>query len=311
MKARRVTFLVAAAALILNGVLDPAVTQARTSDKVRSQQSRFDDGAVCSRRDQGSGTTSFPFPFMLSARLADSTVPSVRSAVGAVQRLLHRIGYTDASGAFLRVDGTFGKQTKHAVKAFQRDYRLEVDGKVGPQTWTALAREACDPWTGEQFPADDAILAALLTKTEAERALGVSRLALGSTRGACSSNDTLSSRYCGRWWDSRASAEVQVAVEYLDTAVWAKAALHEWKTRNEIHPHFWDEVIASTPTLFIGADRRKVGSVRVEAFQLDRRMLVRADCDRPDGDIAAATTCVRRLIAAQTPKAARFMDSLL
>ena len=35
-------------------------------------------------------------------------------------------------------DGDFGKDTEKAVKAFQRDHGLEVDGVVGKQTWAAL-----------------------------------------------------------------------------------------------------------------------------------------------------------------------------
>ncbi|MDP9020786.1 MAG: peptidoglycan-binding protein [Actinomycetota bacterium] len=34
--------------------------------------------------------------------------------------------------------GTFGPKTEAAVKQFQRSVGLEVDGKVGPDTWKAL-----------------------------------------------------------------------------------------------------------------------------------------------------------------------------
>jgi peptidoglycan hydrolase-like protein with peptidoglycan-binding domain len=36
------------------------------------------------------------------------------------------------------IDGKFGGYTEAAVKHFQQDYRLLVDGIVGPQTWGAL-----------------------------------------------------------------------------------------------------------------------------------------------------------------------------
>lgn len=40
----------------------------------------------------------------------------------------------------MTVDGRFGYYTDSAVRWFQRDYGLHVDGIVGPQTWKALKR---------------------------------------------------------------------------------------------------------------------------------------------------------------------------
>ncbi|MEU0454509.1 MULTISPECIES: serine/threonine-protein kinase [unclassified Streptomyces] len=52
-----------------------------------------------------------------------------------VQCMLTERGYgVGGSG----VDGSFGKDTAAAVRAFQRDKGLEVDGQVGPKTWAAL-----------------------------------------------------------------------------------------------------------------------------------------------------------------------------
>ena len=36
------------------------------------------------------------------------------------------------------VDGIFGQKSDAAVKAFQTDQALTVDGIVGPNTWKAL-----------------------------------------------------------------------------------------------------------------------------------------------------------------------------
>lgn len=51
------------------------------------------------------------------------------------QRLLIDLGY-DLSR--FGADGAFGAETEAAVKAFQRDHKLTVDGIVGPKTWAAL-----------------------------------------------------------------------------------------------------------------------------------------------------------------------------
>lgn len=37
------------------------------------------------------------------------------------------------------VDGIFGIQTEAAIKSFQQNHGLRVDGIVGPQTWTKLS----------------------------------------------------------------------------------------------------------------------------------------------------------------------------
>ena len=53
--------------------------------------------------------------------------------VTLVQRLLNNAGY----GSLVE-DGIFGVSTDAAVKQFQRDRSLTVDGIVGSQTWEAL-----------------------------------------------------------------------------------------------------------------------------------------------------------------------------
>jgi cell wall-associated NlpC family hydrolase len=44
----------------------------------------------------------------------------------------------------VRADGRFGEATLHAVRRFQSEHGLLVDGQVGPHTWAALERE----WRG-------------------------------------------------------------------------------------------------------------------------------------------------------------------
>ncbi|AVH69616.1 peptidoglycan-binding domain-containing protein [Nostoc sp. 'Lobaria pulmonaria (5183) cyanobiont'] len=53
-------------------------------------------------------------------------------AVRALQQLLVSNGYA------VRVDGIFGALTETAIKAFQNQQNLGVDGIVGQRTWSAL-----------------------------------------------------------------------------------------------------------------------------------------------------------------------------
>lgn len=53
--------------------------------------------------------------------------------VKALQKRLGKLGYEIGV-----VDGIFGKMTQNAVKKFQQDKKLTVDGIVGPSTWKAL-----------------------------------------------------------------------------------------------------------------------------------------------------------------------------
>lgn len=60
-------------------------------------------------------------------------------AVGVLQILLN------ASGADLNVDGDFGRATFSAVKNYQKERLLHVDGIVGKNTWLRLVRAVAMP----------------------------------------------------------------------------------------------------------------------------------------------------------------------
>lgn len=67
-----------------------------------------------------------------------------------LQTTLRGLGYTGAEGLQLKVDGDFGNNTDHAVRAFQRAHGLEpVDGKVGKDTRSALIEAAKHPLVSE------------------------------------------------------------------------------------------------------------------------------------------------------------------
>lgn len=55
-----------------------------------------------------------------------------RDLVIALQEILVKAGYG------LVIDGVFGKKTEEAVKDYQKNDNLVVDGIVGPKTWTRL-----------------------------------------------------------------------------------------------------------------------------------------------------------------------------
>ena len=60
------------------------------------------------------------------------------TAVSTLQSDLRKLGYKDAHGHPLKVDGDFGPDTKQAVEKFQTEHGLLRDGKVGHDTQTAL-----------------------------------------------------------------------------------------------------------------------------------------------------------------------------
>jgi peptidoglycan hydrolase-like protein with peptidoglycan-binding domain len=62
-------------------------------------------------------------------------VPEVKSrpSIKQIQIALKNAGYNPGY-----IDGRMGRQTKDAIKAFQKDNNLVTDGKVGKETWNLL-----------------------------------------------------------------------------------------------------------------------------------------------------------------------------
>ena len=75
----------------------------------------------------------FQHQYRLSAVFSDASGVFKGDAVKLAQQLLEDYGYSLGP-----IDGDFGVNTENAVKQFQTDYGLAVDGIVGPKTWAML-----------------------------------------------------------------------------------------------------------------------------------------------------------------------------
>ena len=81
---------------------------------------------------------------LLSGGLTAENMPLIKKgatgfAVVELQKRLNAISYKGKTT--LTVDGDFGSKTYNAVKAYQSDRGLEVDGEVGKNTWKSLFNE--------------------------------------------------------------------------------------------------------------------------------------------------------------------------
>lgn len=67
--------------------------------------------------------------------------------VRVLQALLRGLGYTDADGNALAVDGSYGPKTEQAVRKYQGKNKdadgnpLDADGKCGPKTWGSILEQ--------------------------------------------------------------------------------------------------------------------------------------------------------------------------
>lgn len=65
---------------------------------------------------------------------------STGNEVKTLQRLLRELGYKGSNKKVLAIDGAFGDNTLYAVKNFQKDRKLKVDGYVGQESWNSLLK---------------------------------------------------------------------------------------------------------------------------------------------------------------------------
>ncbi|MBR3428918.1 MAG: peptidoglycan-binding protein [Clostridia bacterium] len=87
--------------------------------------------------------------------VADTAKPTLRkgskgAAVTELQTMLLKLGYDLGPCG---IDGDFGKATEVAVRSFQSDHRLMVDGVVGKNTWAELINSEFRIHNSELSPA--------------------------------------------------------------------------------------------------------------------------------------------------------------
>lgn len=76
---------------------------------------------------------------MLEVEVLKKTDPTMKGPeVFTVQSILKCLGYKGKNGKVLALDSSFGGNTEFALKNFQEDKGLVVDGICGPKTWDKL-----------------------------------------------------------------------------------------------------------------------------------------------------------------------------
>lgn len=60
--------------------------------------------------------------------------------VKTLQRLLKSLSFVGKNGGVLSIDGDFGSNTDHALRAYQKAEGLEVDGICGENSWNSLLK---------------------------------------------------------------------------------------------------------------------------------------------------------------------------
>ena len=69
--------------------------------------------------------------------------------VAYLQQDLNYLGFKDAKGNKLDTDGIFGAGTEHALKVFQKKYRLTIDGEYGNSSYNKMKQVCVEPKIAE------------------------------------------------------------------------------------------------------------------------------------------------------------------
>ena len=98
---------------------------------------------VCNPAKWPGANPVYPYGFDLSTRYRYTDRARIRASVRSIQRVIDDRIWGDQLNpkkrVHIAVDGSYGPQTRAAVKKFQAANKLTVTGRVGPRTWRALA----------------------------------------------------------------------------------------------------------------------------------------------------------------------------
>lgn len=137
------------------GVTSPQYTSG-VIDQADDAWQALDRYCAEARSAAGTTTSASGQPPWTGVRLSQQWRDQVRDDVTQVQQRLTELGY-----GWLEPDGRYGPLTETAVRIFQGENGLAVDGVVGPDTWSALfftpiaATSEASEGTGNDGSTDD------------------------------------------------------------------------------------------------------------------------------------------------------------
>lgn len=127
---------------------------------------------ACASPSIGSSDQSEPAPALAEVL---SRLGSRGDEVRSIQKKLKELGYYSGS-----VDGIYGSNTQNAVKAFQRNCGLTVDGIAGPKTLLYLGLGSSSSSSSSQYSSNDVYLLAKVIAAEARGESYTGQVAVGA-----------------------------------------------------------------------------------------------------------------------------------